>query len=72
MAMAASTYHSAAVYVGPFMEVMMASSETKMVVGAACLEGNDSSATAFYMNNAVQRNDRFQRVHLTSMVASVV
>ena len=43
---------SAAVYVGPFMEVMMASSETKMVVGAACLSGNDSSATAFFMNNA--------------------
>ena len=43
---------SAAVYAGPFMEVMMASSETKMVVGAACLEGNDSSATAFFMNNA--------------------
>ena len=43
---------SAAVYVGPFMEVMMASSETKMVVGAACLEGNDSSATAFYLDNA--------------------
>ena len=30
----------------------MPSSETKMVVGAACLEGNDSSATAFFMNNA--------------------
>ena len=30
---------SAAIYAGPFMEVMMASSETKMVVGAACLEG---------------------------------
>ena len=30
----------------------MASSETKMVVGAACLSGNDSSATAFFMNNA--------------------
>ena len=43
---------SAAVFAGPFMEVMMASSETKMVVGAACLEGNDSSATAFFMNNA--------------------
>ena len=43
---------SAAVYVGPFMEVMMASSETKMVVGAACLSGNDSSATAFFLNNA--------------------
>ena len=43
---------SAAVYVGPFMEVMMASSETKMVVGAACLSGNESSSTAFFMNNA--------------------
>jgi hypothetical protein len=43
---------SAAVYVGPFMEVMMASSETKMVVGAACLEGNASSSTAFFLNNA--------------------
>jgi hypothetical protein len=43
---------SAAVFAGPFMEVMMASSETKMVVGAACLEGNDSSATAFYLDNA--------------------
>ena len=43
---------SAAVYAGPFMEVMMASSETKMVVGAACLTGNEASSTAFYMNNA--------------------
>ena len=43
---------SAAVFAGPFMEVKMASSETKMVVGAACLEGNDSSATAFYLDNA--------------------
>ena len=43
---------SAAIYAGPFMEVMMASSETKMVVGAACLTGNDSSATAFYLDNA--------------------
>jgi hypothetical protein len=43
---------SAAVYAGPFMEVMMASSETKMVVGAACLEGNASSSTAFFLNNA--------------------
>ena len=43
---------SAAIYAGPFMEVMMASSETKMVVGAACLEGNAASDTAFFMNNA--------------------
>jgi len=43
---------SAAIYAGPFMEVMMASSETKMVVGAACLSGVSASDTAFYMNNA--------------------
>ena len=43
---------SAAIFVGPFMEVKMASSETKMVVGAACLEGVDSTDTKFYMNNA--------------------
>jgi hypothetical protein len=34
------------------MEVMMASSETKMVVGAACLSGVSASDTAFYMDNA--------------------
>jgi len=43
---------SAAVFMGPFMEVRMASSETKMVVGAACLSGVDASDTAFYMDNA--------------------
>ena len=43
---------SAAIYVGPFMEVAMASSSTKMVVGALCLDGNDASETAFYMDNA--------------------
>ena len=43
---------SAAIYAGPFMEVMMASSDTKMVVGAACLSGVDASDTAFYMDNA--------------------
>ena len=42
---------SAAIYVGPFMEVMMASSETKMVVGAACVTGVSSSDTVFYMDN---------------------
>ena len=41
----------AAIYAGPFMEVMMASSDTKMVVGAACLSGVDASDTAFYMDN---------------------
>jgi hypothetical protein len=43
---------SAAVYAGPFMEVMMASSSTKMVVGALCLDGNDPSETAIHLNNA--------------------
>ena len=42
---------SAAVFAGPFMEVKMASSDTKMVVGAACLEGQEDSETAFYMDN---------------------
>ncbi|RPH15465.1 MAG: hypothetical protein CBC49_005165 [Alphaproteobacteria bacterium TMED89] len=42
----------AAVRLGPFMEVKMASSETKMVVGAACLSGVDSTDTKFYMDNA--------------------
>jgi hypothetical protein len=42
----------AAVRLGPFMEVMMSSSETKMVVGAACLEGNEASKTAFFLDNA--------------------
>jgi hypothetical protein len=42
----------AAIFAGPFMEVMMASSETKMVVGAACLSGVSASDTAFYMDNA--------------------
>ena len=43
---------NAAVFAGPFMEVMMSSSETKMVVGAACLEGNEASKTAFFLDNA--------------------
>ncbi|MDB2403527.1 hypothetical protein N9W16_00965 [bacterium] len=42
---------SAAVRLGPFMEVMMASSETKMVVGAACVTGVSSSDTVFFMDN---------------------
>ena len=47
-----NTVTSAAVFAGPFMEVMMASSETKMVVGVACLEGTEATKTAFYMDNA--------------------
>jgi hypothetical protein len=43
---------SANIYVGPFMEVAMASSSTKMVVGALCLDGNSASETMIRMNNA--------------------
>ncbi|MAV46750.1 MAG: hypothetical protein CBC49_008310 [Alphaproteobacteria bacterium TMED89] len=42
----------AAVYIGPFMEVKLHSSSTKMVVGAACVEGLESSDTNYFMNNA--------------------
>jgi hypothetical protein len=42
---------NAEVFIGPFMAVKMASSDTKMVVGAACLEGQEDSETAFYMDN---------------------
>ena len=34
------------------MEVKLQSSSTKMVVGAACVEGIDASATNFFLNNA--------------------
>lgn len=47
----ANSVTNAQVFVGPFMEVKMASSDTKMVVGAACLEGQEDSETAFYMDN---------------------
>ncbi len=43
---------NAQMFVGPFMEVMMASSETKMVIGAACLSGVSESDTVFYLDNA--------------------
>jgi hypothetical protein len=43
---------SAAIYAGPFMEVAMASSSTKMVVGALCLDGNDASETMIHLNNS--------------------
>ena len=42
---------SAAVYLGPFMEVQLASSTTKMVVGAVCVEGIEASETVYHMNN---------------------
>ena len=45
------TVTSAAVYLGPFMEVQLASSTTKMVVGAVCVEGIEASETVYHMNN---------------------
>jgi hypothetical protein len=42
---------SAAVYLGPFMEVQLASSTTKMVVGAVCVAGIEASETVYHMNN---------------------
>jgi hypothetical protein len=42
---------SAAVYAGPFMEVQLASSTTKMVVGAVCVAGIEASETVYHMNN---------------------
>ena len=47
-----TTVRDAAIFVGPFMEIQTASSETKMVVGAACLAGVEESNTAFFMDNA--------------------
>ena len=40
------------VYAGPFMEVKLQSSSTKMVIGAACVTGVSSSSTNFFLNNA--------------------
>ena len=40
------------VYAGPFMSIMLRSSSTKMVVGAACVEGVAASSTNFFLNNA--------------------
>ena len=45
------TVTSARIYAGPFMEVKMASSTTKLVVGAACVEGMNTSDAVFYLDN---------------------
>ncbi len=42
----------AQVFAGPFMEVKLQSSSTKMVIGAACVEGVDASETNYFLNNA--------------------
>ncbi len=43
---------SAKVYAGPFMEVKLQSSSTKMVIGAVCVEGVDNSETNYFMDVA--------------------
>jgi len=48
----AGLVQSATVFAGPFMEVKLQSSSTKMVVGAACVEGIEASETNFFLNNA--------------------
>jgi hypothetical protein len=43
------------VFVGPFAEVILTSSTTKMVVGAVCIEGhNETSETAVYVDVATR------------------
>ena len=42
----------ASVFAGPFMEVKLQSSSTKMVVGAVCLTGQVPSEANFFMDNA--------------------
>ncbi|MAV47887.1 MAG: hypothetical protein CBC49_003155 [Alphaproteobacteria bacterium TMED89] len=47
-----NTVVEAEVYAGPFAEVKLQSSSTKMVIGAVCVEGVDSSATNYFLDNA--------------------
>ena len=47
-----ATVANAAIYMGPFAEVKLQSSSTKMIVGAVCVEGVDASATNYFMDNA--------------------
>ena len=46
-----NTVSDAVIYAGPFMEVQLASSTTKLVVGAVCVQGLDDSDAAYYMDN---------------------
>ena len=48
----AVTVSADTIFAGPFMEVKLQSSSTKMVVGAACVEGVDASETNYFLNNA--------------------
>jgi len=48
----AATVAADTIFAGPFMEVKLQSSSTKMVVGAACVEGVDASETNYFLNNA--------------------
>jgi len=42
---------AAAVYIGPFMQVALASSTTKTVVGRVCISGMEESDTKAYLDN---------------------
>ena len=48
----AVTVSNAVGFAGPFMEVKLQSSSTKMVIGAACVEGVESSENNYFLNNA--------------------
>ena len=51
-ALSGSAIVAASVFAGPFMEVKLQSSSTKMVVGAVCVEGMVSSDANFFLDNA--------------------
>ena len=48
---AAVTVSAPTIFAGPFMEVKLQSSSTKMVVGAVCVEGVSASETNYFLNN---------------------
>ena len=45
---------NATVFAGPYAEVRMQSSTTKMVVGAVCVTGRETSETAIFMDNVTK------------------
>jgi len=49
---AGNTILDAEVYAGPFAEVKLQSSSTKMVIGAVCVQGVEASETNYFLNNA--------------------
>ena len=51
---ASQNVSKADIYAGPFAEVKLQSSSTKMVIGAVCVEGVESSATKYFLDNATK------------------